>query len=153
MDVLTLRAGLTDALQGLLGTYTLGNGATTPAVSVRATGESMAATTRVSGLEAIIIRDPSTVPVLSYQEPECQSLWILYLVDWSNSGVLGPAARKVVRQFPGTTVEDPIVPAGLGPTAQKRLTVPSSGPSLDIEINAGVASFAMNGAAAPAILG
>lgn len=149
--MLSLRADLADALEGLLGVYTLGNGATTPALSVRATGEAMAATTRVSGLEAIIIRDPSTTPIPSYQQQEAQQAWTVYLVDWSNSGVLGAAARKVVRRFPGTEVSDPMVPAGLGPTAQKRLIVRSTAPSLDHEVAAGAGAYLVSGATLPAI--
>ena len=123
MDVLTLRQELESLLVDELGVYTLGNGATTPAVAVRATGEPMPAGTRVEGVEMIIRRDASSSPVSSYQEHSAFRDWTVYLVDWSGSGDLTTIAEMVLALFGATTITDVSVPEGAGPQCQKRLVI------------------------------
>jgi hypothetical protein len=123
MDVKTLRDAVQAALTSHLGTYTLGNAATTPAISVRQTGESLPTGTTVSGLEAIIVRDPALDPVDAYRDQSAFQQWTVYLVDWSNTGRTAAAAAAVLAAFPGTRIRDLQVPEALGPMSQKRLTI------------------------------
>lgn len=123
MAALTLRNQLQSVLTSYLGTYTLANGATTPAASVREPGETLPAGTKVSGLEMILIRTPDLDPVPEYLAPGAQRLWTVYLVGWSASDNLEPAAAAVVAAYPNTSVQPVIVPEGLGPQSQLRLVI------------------------------
>lgn len=123
MDVLTLRTGIEQALEPLLGFYTLANQNTTPAISVRAVGESLPAGTTVSGMEVVIIRDPALAPVIQYQNEEAFRVWTLYLVGWSVDAPLSAAAGKLIYLYPGSSSYDVRVPEGMGPRAQKRVVI------------------------------
>jgi hypothetical protein len=128
MDILQLRTELETLLVNNLGVYTLANGTETPAVSVRAVGERPAAGTTVTGIELVLIRDPDLSPLDQYSNQAAFRTWTLYLVDWNNDQDLeGPAAR-IVEQYPGTTVSTVLVPEGVGPTHQMRLTVQTNPP-------------------------
>jgi hypothetical protein len=130
MNVLTLRTELETLLVDLLGVYRLGNNATTPAVSVRAVGESLPAKTTVSGLELVIMRDPELDRVNAYQRQEAFRLWTLYLVDWDGGGTTAMAAGRILYVYPGTDSTTLNVPESVGPKVQVRLrlrTAPEGG--------------------------
>jgi hypothetical protein len=123
MNVLTLRTELQTLLSAKLGTYTLGNGNTTPAVSVRATGESLQPGTTVSGIELVIVRDPDSQPLPQYRQQRAFDVWTVYTVKWGGTAELVEVRDLVLTAYPGTTFETPRVPEGLGPKAQLRLTI------------------------------
>lgn len=123
MDLLTLRTELETALVDLLGEYTLANGARTPALSVRSMGETLPAGTSVKGLEVIILRDPNLNFVRKYIREEAWRLWTVYMVDWAASGLLEQAVEIAMRVFPDSRVLSLNVPEGMGPYAQRRLTI------------------------------
>jgi hypothetical protein len=123
MDILQLRTELETLLVNNLGVYTLANGAETPAIAVRAVGERSLPGTTVTGIELIIIRDPDLEPIDQYSSPAALRTWTLYLVDWDNNQDLeGPAAR-ILEHYPSTTIAQVVVPEGVGPKHQLRLTV------------------------------
>lgn len=126
MDVLTLRTSLESVLVDSLGTYTLSNGATTPAMSVRAVGESMPADTKVSGLEAILVRDPLPEPVPSYRDQKAFLRWTLFLVDWDGTNAPHEAAALILSAYPGTSITSVSVPEAAGPGSQLRLQIRTS---------------------------
>lgn len=103
MDVATLRTAIEGALVTLVGTYTLANGVTTPAVSVRAKGQPMTAGTNVDGLEVVIQRDPETTDrVDQYRDMESISTWVVWLAEWGySSGSAAAAAALIVAAIPG----------------------------------------------------
>jgi len=123
MDVLTLRTELETVLVDYLGVYTLGNGMTTPAVSVRSSGESLSAGTVVSGLELIILRDPALSPVPSYTNRQAFREWDIFLIDWANSTKLTSAAGLLTWYYPDSKATAVTVPEGLGPSGQMRVTI------------------------------
>lgn len=127
MDVLTLRQELETLLVDELGVYTLGNGATCPAISVRATGEGMAPSTKVQGVELILRRNPDLEPINSYQREVALRKWRVYLVDWRGDGDLDRLAGKVIYAYPSTEVQTVTVPEGAGPQHQVRLVI-TTGP-------------------------
>lgn len=127
MDVLTLRQELESLLVDELGVYTLGNGAKTPAVAVRATGEPMTAGTKVAGVELIIRRNPDLEPVNAYQREVALRKWRVYLVDWAGDRNLEQLAGRVVYAYPGSEVETVNVPEGAGPQHQVRVVI-TTGP-------------------------
>lgn len=127
MDVLTLRQELESLLVEQLGEYTLGNGAKTPAISVRATGEGMSTGTKVRGVEVVIRRNPDLEPVNSYQREVALRKWRVYLVDWEGDGDLDQLTGRVIYAYPGSEAQTVTVPEGAGPQHQVRLTI-TTGP-------------------------
>lgn len=124
MNVLTLRTELETTLVDVLGVYRLANGAATPAISVRATGESLPAGTTVTGLECVIVRDPELVPIRQYSKEHAFTRWTLYLVQWSDEGVsLQEVAGRLLWAYPGSNAISINVPQGVGPRAQMRVDI------------------------------
>lgn len=123
MDVLTLRTELETVLVNYLGDYTLANGAKTPAISVRAAGESLPPNTTVSGMEVVILREPELVPVRQYSNEQAFSRWTLYLVDWSGETSLQEVGGVLIREYPGSNAVLINVPRGVGPRSQMRVDI------------------------------
>lgn len=123
MDVLTLRSQVASVLTGVIGTYTLGNGSTTPAISVRRIGEGLAPGTTVSGLEVVIVQEPDLQAVSEYREPNAQELWTVYLVAWGTVDMKA-TGKKIIKGFPGAEVSTIEVPEGVGPRNQLRCSIP-----------------------------
>ena len=123
MDVLTLRTELETVLVNYLGDYTLANGAKTPAISVRAAGESLPPNTTVTGMEVVILREPELVPVRQYQREQAFSLWTLYLVDWSGDTSLQEVGGVLIAEYPGSNAVLINVPRGVGPRSQMRVDI------------------------------
>lgn len=123
MNTLALRNDLETLLVDYLGEYTLGNGIKTPAVSVRAAGESLPAKTTVNGLELVVLRNPALEPISAYNNAEAFRVWTVFLVDWAQQDILQQAVGLVVRDYPSTRVQRVTVPEGLGPQEQVRLEI------------------------------
>ena len=123
MDVLTLRTELETVLVNYLGDYTLANGAKTPAISVRAAGESLPPNTTVTGMEVVILREPELVPVRQYRREQAFSRWTLYLVDWSGDTSLQEVGGVLLSQYPGSNAVLINVPRGVGPRSQMRVDI------------------------------
>lgn len=125
MDVLTLRSQLASALSGLVGTYTLSNGSTTPSISVRKIGEGLFPGTSVTGLEVVIVQEADLEPVSIYGAAQVRDSWTVYLVAWGASADIATAGQRIIAGFPGGRVETVSVPEGVGPKNQLRCTIPS----------------------------
>lgn len=123
MELLELREALETLLIDQLGTYRLSNGIYTPAVSVRAVGQSMIPGTTVTGMEMVIVRDPVLDPIIQYKFPEAFRTWTVYLVDWDGTQDLQSAAAVILWQYPSTKIEVLRVPEELGPYNQMRLDI------------------------------
>ena len=123
MDLLSLRTALETTLADDLGTYRLANGATTPAISARAAGESLPAGTTVEGLEVVILREPELSPIRAYENDQAFRTWTVYLVDWSGEGSLNEVAGRVLWSYPGSNAVSISVPRSVGPRSQMRLDI------------------------------
>lgn len=123
MNVLSLRTALETTLVDVLGVYTLANGVTTPAIAVRAAGESLPAGTTVTGLECVILREPELVPVRQYRKEHAFSRWTVYLVDWSGETSLQTVAGRLIWAYPGSNAVSITVPRGVGPRSQMRVDI------------------------------
>ena len=123
MDVLTLRTELETVLVNYLGDYTLANGAKTPAISVRAAGESLPPNTTVTGMEVVILREPELLPVRQYSYEQAFSRWTLYLVDWSGDTSPQEVGGVLIREYPGSNAVLINVPRGVGPRSQMRVDI------------------------------
>lgn len=130
MDVLDLRTDLATRLASELGTYTLPNGAETPAIAVRASGENLPADTTASGLEVVIIRDPSLVPIRQYEQPGALPIWTVFLVAWDVSVRLDLIAANILYNYPSAEITTVPVPRGVGAYNQMRVTL--AAPSVEV---------------------
>jgi len=120
--LLDVRAALSTLLGDYIGTYTLTNGATTPAVAVRAIGEARKTGTEVAGMELIIERDPDTIQVQTQGQSPTLYEWTIWLVSWDESSLDAPA-EAVVAAFANVEVEPIRVPEGSGPSNQIRISL------------------------------
>ena len=133
MNILELRNELATLLAAELGTYTLPNGATTPAIAVRSSGETLPADTTCTGLEVVIIRDPDLTPIPQYTEAGALRTWTVFLIDWSDAVDLEPIGAYLIESYDGTQVVTVPVPKGTGPQNQLRLSIISNvGPAGNI---------------------
>lgn len=124
MNVRQFRDALQATLSPALGSYQLPNGSSTPACSVRNWGDGPPAGTTVTGLEAIIIREPTPVPIRQYQGEQALNEWSCYLVNWTGgSNSLQAAVGTIIEAWPGTVASQIQVGQGVGPLAQVQLTI------------------------------
>ena len=123
MDILALRGALASALTSYLGTYTLGNGSTTPALVVRDPGAGLQAGTTVSGLEVVINSVPELEQRTQYKDSPFVQTWIVVLLDWGGGDLEG-ATALVQSAFPGTTATILAVTEDIGPKRQSELRIP-----------------------------
>tara|TARA_R110000868_G_scaffold375260_1_gene639748 strand:+ start:342 stop:803 length:462 start_codon:yes stop_codon:yes gene_type:complete len=123
--VLSLRSALEATISSNLGTYTLANGTTTPAVTVREYGEAPPPGQTVTGLEMVIIRSPELNPLLQQENEVAFQTWNVFLVDWAGGTNLEECAGRLIWAFPGTTAVRIDVPAQLGPKNQMRVDIRS----------------------------
>lgn len=121
MNIRDLRVQLETTLVDVLGTYRLANGATTPAIAVRAWGESLPPGTTVEGLECLIIRDPEPTELRQYHGQVAFQTWTLFLVDWTGAAALQDVAGRLLWAWPGSNAVMVQVPKGVGPRGQMRV--------------------------------
>jgi hypothetical protein len=120
--LLDLRTTLSTVLAGVLGTYTLANGSVCPAVRCSDPSETRFPGTIVQGLEMVILKDPTLIPVRQYQEERTQAEWTVFLVAWGDV-TAARAAQLVIDAIPGTDAQRITVPEGIGPQDQYQLTI------------------------------
>lgn len=130
MNILQLRAEIADLLADELGVYTLPNGETTPAISVRAAGEDLPTGTSVEGLEVVIIRDPDLNAIPQYDEAGALRRWSVFLVSWSSYVEIEVATAMLIRAYAGSRSDTIPVPRDTGPLTQTRVTIVS--PSIPV---------------------
>jgi hypothetical protein len=123
MNVLTLRSSITTALGAAIGTYTLANGSTTPAVAVRDRGEAVAPGTTVTGLEVVIVSQPSLLPVRQYTNYKAQQEWSVYLVAWTAGVDLEGAATTLLATFGNSDITTVTLSEGTGPRNEMQLSI------------------------------
>jgi len=118
--LLDVRTALSTLLGAYLGTYTLANGSTTPAIAVRAVGEPRKTGTIVTGVELIIERDPDLIQVQTQGQSPSLYEWTIWLVSWDETSLAVPASL-VVAAFPNVETEPVRVEEGSGPSNQLRI--------------------------------
>jgi hypothetical protein len=123
ITVRQLRDDLQSLVGNWLGSYTLANGAVTPAVAVRADSEGLDAGTKVSGLELVINRHPNIDPVRQYLSEGCSEVWEVWLLAWADGAHVTEAAALIVATYPGTTAQVVTLPEGWGPKRQVKLEI------------------------------
>lgn len=124
-SILTIRNALASLLASDLGTYSLPNGSTTPAIGVRDYGVSLPAGTTVTGIEVLIISEPELEPVRAYKDEAAFDRWTIFLVDWSGSSAprLKVVAGKILKAYPGGRMLPITAPRGVGPRSQMRIDI------------------------------
>jgi hypothetical protein len=91
-----------DAISDELGVYTLASGATLPAISVMARGDSLPSGTVTSGLEVVITASPNQAEeVLLSDEVLLNPTWRIYVIAWGALGQLQAVRNRIVALLPG----------------------------------------------------
>lgn len=137
MNVLTLRYLITQAIEDFIGTYRLGNGVETPAISVRAAGEGLTPGTTVTGLEVVIVTEPDLTPIRQYINEGALRDWTVFLVAWSDNAELSKAAAELIHAFPGSRAVTIRVPENIGPKNQMRVNITTNPKAPDIDLGTG----------------
>ena len=103
MNISQLRETVTELLSAspnLIGTYTLPNASTLPAVYVVGR-QSVPSEWKVKGLEVTIEEFPSVSPRAMVGKVQNNKQWAVVLVDYTtNSSALSQAAERMARRFP-----------------------------------------------------
>lgn len=103
MNITQLRDTLTELLSSspnLIGTYTLPNGSTLPAVYVVGR-QGVPAEWKVKGLEVTIEEFPLVNPRAMVGKVQNNQQWTVVLVDYTpSSAALHSAAQRIARRFP-----------------------------------------------------
>jgi hypothetical protein len=96
---------LADAtIAAALGTYTLPNGTTRPAIAVLARNETLPPGTTAAGIELVIQRVPGFGPqVLLTEETLTNPTWRIYVMGWQTAAQLQAVAQRVIALLPGAT--------------------------------------------------
>lgn len=134
MDVLAIRGAIATVLAPLLGTYTLSNGATTPAIVVRDPGEGMTAGTTVSGLEVVISSVPELEEQAQYRLAPFIQTWNVFLLDWGGTNI-EDAMATLQSGFPGATAVLLAVLEDQGPKRQAQIRLPVSRESNQLPVD------------------
>jgi hypothetical protein len=121
--LLGLRASLEEILTDQLGTYTLANGATTAAVRVSSPDDRRQPGTTVSGIELVIVQEPTLVPIRQYEQEGSFAEWTAYLVGWGDNESVLTSAQLIIAALPGCSFDPVTVPEGVGPRNQVKLTI------------------------------
>jgi hypothetical protein len=96
---------LADAvIAAALGTYTLANGTSRPAIAVLARNETLPPRTTAVGIEMVITAVPGFAPqVLLGEETLTNPTWRIYVMGWQSAAQLQAAAERVIALLPGAT--------------------------------------------------
>jgi hypothetical protein len=92
------------AIAAALGTYTLADGTTRPAIAVLAANESLPPGTTAVGVELVITAVPGFGPqVLLTEETLVNPTWRIYVMGWRSAAQLQAVAQRVIALLPGAT--------------------------------------------------
>jgi len=87
-----------------LGTYTLADGTTRPAIAVLAANEHLPEGTTAVGIELVITAVPGFAPrVLLSNETLTNPTWRIYVMGWQSITSLQAVAERVMALLPGAT--------------------------------------------------
>jgi hypothetical protein len=106
MNISQLRETVTELLSAspnLIGTYTLPNNSTLPAVYVVGR-QSVPKEWKVKGMEVTMREFPERIPAPMLGKVEVRHVWEVILVQYtSSSGTMNEAMERMVRRFPDAT--------------------------------------------------
>jgi hypothetical protein len=106
MNISQLRETVTELLSAspnLIGTYTLPNNSTLPAVYVVGR-QSVPKEWKVKGMEVTMREFPERIPAPMLGKVEVRQVWEVILVQYtSSSGTMNEAMERMVRRFPDAT--------------------------------------------------
>jgi len=96
---------LADAtIAAALGTYTLADGTSRPAIAVLARNETLPPGTTAVGIEMVITAVPAFAPrVLLGEETLINPTWRIYVMGWQSAAQLQAVAERVIALLPGAT--------------------------------------------------
>jgi hypothetical protein len=127
-----------DAISDELGVYTLASGATLPAISVMARGDSLPSGTVTSGLEVVITATPNQAEeLLLTDEVLTNPTWRIYVIAWGALGQLQAVRNRIVALLPGATSTQPQAePPGEGLGVMEQVVIRWTNPAVVVEAGA-----------------
>lgn len=92
------------AIAAALGTYTLADGTTRPAIAVLAANETLPPGTTATGIELVITAVPGFAnrPLLS-TETLTNPTWRIYVMGWQSAARLQAVAQRILALLPGAS--------------------------------------------------
>ena len=95
---------LADAtIAAALGTYTLADGTSRPAIAVLAANESLPPGTTAVGIELVITAVPGFAPSLTQEATLPNPTWRIHVMGWQSAAQLQTVAQRVMALLPGAT--------------------------------------------------
>jgi len=133
-DIYDLLVG-DDTISDALGVYTLASGATLPAISVMASGDSLPSGTVATGLEVVITASPNQAEqLLLSDEVLTNPTWRIYVVAWGAVGSLQAVRNRIVALLPGAVSSQPQAePPGEGLGVMEQVVIRWTNPCVVVE--------------------
>lgn len=106
-DIYDLLVG-DETISEALGTYSLLDGTTLPAISVFAAGDGLPPGTVTGGLEVTITETPNQAEeLLLSDEVLLNPTWRIYVIAWGTVGQLQAVRNRIIALLPGATSSQP----------------------------------------------
>ena len=133
-DIYDLLVG-DDTISDALGVYTLASGATLPAISVLASGDSLPSGTVATGLEVVITASPNQAEqLLLSDEVLTNPTWRIYVVAWGAVGSLQAVRNRILALLPGAVSSQPQAePPGEGLGVMEQVVIRWTNPCVVVE--------------------
>lgn len=124
-----------DTISDALGVYTLASGATLPAISVLASGDSLPSGTVATGLEVVITASPNQAEqLLLSDEVLTNPTWRIYVIAWGAMGSLQAVRNRIVALLPGAVSSQPQAePPGEGLGVMEQVVIRWTNPCVVVE--------------------
>ena len=124
-----------ESISDALGSYTLPDGTTLPAIGVFASGDSLPSGTVTGGLELVITETPNQAEeILLSDEVLTNPTWRIYVVAWDAIGSLQSVRNRIIALLPGaTSSQPPKDPPGEGLGVMDQIVIRWTNPTVVLE--------------------
>ena len=124
-----------ESISDALGSYTLPDGTSLPAIGVFASGDSLPSGTVTGGLEVVITETPNQAEeILLSDEVLTNPTWRIYVVAWDAIGSLQSVRNRIIALLPGaTSSQPPKDPPGEGLGVMDQIVIRWTNPTVVLE--------------------
>jgi hypothetical protein len=124
-----------ESISDALGSYTLPDGTSLPAIGVFASGDSLPSGTVTGGLEVVITETPNQAEeILLSDEVLTNPTWRIYVVAWDAIGSLQAVRNRIITLLPGaTSSQPPKDPPGEGIGVMDQIVIRWTNPTVVLE--------------------
>jgi len=124
-----------ESISDALGSYTLPDGTSLPAIGVFASGDSLPSGTVTGGLEVVITETPNQAEeILLSDEVLTNPTWRIYVIAWDAIGSLQAVRNRIIALLPGaTSSQPPKAPPGEGLGVMDQVVIRWTNPTVVLE--------------------